>query len=412
MKVLYLTNGLPHYFNLVLSRINRLPGIELVVLIPRGRSRYIGEGVYETRAGADFRIIELEEYTVRRLYASFRGLPGLLLRERPDVVVVPEHLALGFALRPALWILRRILRIGLILKSIPFGLPDYPSAMRQLHPEPVTSSRLTPAARVLWALKDDNLKRRAALKLRRYCFKMVDAHVNYVDHARSIYASYGVPPKKIFVTRNSPDTDAMREVEQALLAAGARQERSLLRLLHVGRLVPQKRVDLLLEAFQDVRIRVPQAELVIVGGGPDQERLRDLAAALGVSDGVRFVGPVYDPLELGRHFLSSSIFVLPGLGGLSINEAMFYGLAVVCAGGDGTERYLVREGYNGAFFRENDAASLADALTRLLSDPAGLARMHERSRAIIDSEVNIHTVVAEYWRAFRYACSRCATDSR
>lgn len=185
-----------------------------------------------------------------------------------------------------------------------------------------------------------------------------------------------------------------------------------MRILHVGRLVSQKRVDLLLTAFRAVVARFPQAELLVVGDGPEAESFRVLTDTLGIVKNVTFAGAVYDPYELATHFLSSSVFVLPGLGGLSINEAMFYGLAVICSGGDGTERFLVREGFNGTFFNEGDMESLTRAMIALISDQNALAEMGRRSRGIIDREVNIHTVVREYVRAFRHASRRESCDCR
>jgi hypothetical protein len=99
VKVLYLANGLPHYFNLVLSKLNVSPGMEVVVVAPRGPGRHIGDGVFQSRDGIGFRIVELEEYA-NKLFAGFRGLPRLLLRERPDVIVFPEYLLTGFFLHP------------------------------------------------------------------------------------------------------------------------------------------------------------------------------------------------------------------------------------------------------------------------------------------------------------------------
>jgi len=205
------------------------------------------------------------------------------------------------------------------------------------------------------------------------------------------------------VTRNSPDTDAMSRTEAALKASENPPLRKAQRLLHVGRLVAEKRVNLLLDAIPLVREKIPRAELVIVGDGPERSAFEEQAARLCIADAVRFAGPVYDPIELGRHFLSASVFVLPGLGGLSINEAMFYGLAIVCSSGDGTEKFLVREGHNGTFFRADDRQDLADAIIRLMSDRGELERMGARSREIIDGEVNITTVVHEYRRAFLLA---------
>lgn len=403
MKVLYLSNGLPHYFNPVLSAINRMPGVELIAIVPKTKSQFIGDGVYQTREDANFRIIELQEYVIGRPFASFKGLPALLYREKPDVVVIPEHLLLAFHMHPMLWLLRRILRFGLVLKSIPFTVPYYGEALREVSGavrDPSMNALPIQNMRKSWSRR---LRSRFTLFLRRHRYRRIDAHVNYIDDGREIYGSYGVSPRKIFVTRNSPDTDRMLKVETNLSQAGRIPQRISTRVLHVGRLVSQKRVDLLLAAFRDVVADFPQAELVVVGDGPEAVSFRDLAHNLGIAGNVTFAGPVYDPQELAIHFLSSSVFVLPGLGGLSINEAMFYGLAVICAGGDGTERFLVREGFNGTFFREGDVKSLTRAIQALLSDQRNLVAMGRRSREIINREVNIHTVVEEYVSAFRHA---------
>lgn len=402
MKVLYLANGLPHYFNLVLSKLNASPGMEVVVVVPRGPGRHIGDGVFQSRDGIGFRVIELEEYA-NRLFSGFRGLPRLLLRERPDVIVFPEYLVTGFFLHPGLVLARMAAGAKLVQKSIPFLLPDYGTARQRLRgPLPAPATAL---GRLLQALGLRGLAMRVALELRAFCYRRLDAHVNYVDSAREIYGSYGVEPGRIYVTRNSPDTEAMRGTESVLQSAGDTPARHPFRLLHVGRLVAEKRVDLLLDAMPLVRTRLPQAELVIVGDGPQRAAFEAQAARLGLADAVRFAGPVYDPLVLGRHFLSASVFALPGLGGLSINEAMFYGMAIVCSAGDGTERFLVREGYNGTFFRSGDRDSLAEAILRLMADPQELQRMGTRSRAIIEREVNIHTVIDAYRKAFASACA-------
>ena len=401
MKVIYLANGLPHYFNLVLSKLNAMPGVDLLVVIPKGPGKYIGDGVFQSKAGINFRIIELREYSVEPLFAAFAGLSGLLLRERPDVVVLSQHLLLGFFLHPGLLLARKISGARLVLKSIPFLLADYKTSIDRLANEKPISFR----GKVLEMLRLRKLLRRALLELRAFCFRTVDAHVNYVDAAREVYGSYGVRLEKIFVTRNSPDTDAMKETEKVLMGMDRPPVRSPYSVLHVGRLVQQKRVDLLLAAFQSVLARVPEARLVVVGDGPERKTYEALSIKLGISGSVHFAGPVYESTELARYFFSASIFVLPGLGGLSINEAMFYGLAIVCAAGDGTERYLVREGHNGAFFQNGDAESLAGALIGLLLDSQKLDAMRQHSKSIIECEVNIHTVVSEYMKAFQYAIS-------
>lgn len=402
MKVLYLANGLPHYFNLVLSKLNANPDLEVVVVAPRGPGHNIGAGVFQSREGIHFRIVELDEYA-NRLFAGFRGLPRLLLRERPDVVVFPEYMVTGFFLHPGLLLARVLSGVRLVQKSIPFMLPDYPEALKRLREAPPPAT--TQIGKLLLALGVRGLLLRAALELRAYCYRKLDAHVNYIDAAREVYGSYGVAQSRICVTRNSPDTDAMALTESALRTASAVPQRRPHRLLHVGRLVGEKRVDLLLNAMPRVAAALPGTELVIVGDGPQRASFEALAEKLGIRECVQFTGPVYDPAELARQFLSASLFVLPGLGGLSINEAMFYRLAIICAAGDGTERFLVRDGYNGAYFRPGDSVSLGDAIIKLMSNARELDRMGARSREIIEREVNVHTVVDAYRKAFSLACA-------
>ena len=110
-------------------------------------------------------------------------------------------------------------------------------------------------------------------------------------------------------------------------------------------------------------------------------------------------------LAANRNRIGGNLQAFQNTGGLSINEAMFYGMAVVCSSGDGTEKFLVREGYNGAFFRADDGYSLAEAIVRLMSDAQELQRMGARSREIIEREVNIRTVVEAYRKAFSRACA-------
>lgn len=68
-----------------------------------------------------------------------------------------------------------------------------------------------------------------------------------------------------------------------------------------------------------------------------------------MTDSIRFIGAVYDPEKLGAYMNESTVYVLAGMGGLSINDAMTYGMPVLCSVCDGTERDLVIDGKNGFF---------------------------------------------------------------
>jgi glycosyltransferase involved in cell wall biosynthesis len=159
---------------------------------------------------------------------------------------------------------------------------------------------------------------------------------------------------------------------------------------------------LIIEVVQKLRSKFPQIELVVVGFGPELEALKEYAEKKGVADAVRFVGGVYDSVNLGRYLHESAVYVLGGMGGLSINDAMCFAKPVVCSVADGTEKRLVREGKNGYCFKNGNVEDLARVLELLLSDTERVKTFGERSLAIIKNEINIQTVIEGYKEAFEF----------
>jgi glycosyltransferase involved in cell wall biosynthesis len=78
-------------------------------------------------------------------------------------------------------------------------------------------------------------------------------------------------------------------------------------LLAIGRLAPVKGFDLLLPALQSVRVRYPNADLLIAGAGPEEAALKSLALSLGLIDSVRFAGHLARPWD---YFRDATLFVL------------------------------------------------------------------------------------------------------
>jgi glycosyltransferase involved in cell wall biosynthesis len=402
LKVLHVSYGLTHYYNLVLSRLNSEPGIELVAVIPRGRSAHIGEGVYQTRDGINFKVIELEETQRLWFFPIFKGLAGVLRQEKPDAVIVPGDYLLSFLFDLSVVIAMKNLRAGLILKSIPFRLPSYQDACRAIEVDPVGFSRLPPMInRVLLATGVAKLARRLWLAINKRALCFPDAHVNYVE-AYELWASYGVGQEKIFITRNSPDTDLLFSVKDALTNVPPILPQNPYRLLHVGRLIKWKRIDMLMRVFSRVRERFPGAELLVIGTGPEEASLKRLGQELNLGTSVTFTGGVYDPRLLGQYYMASSLYVLAGMGGLSINEAMCFGLPILCSVCDGTEKVLVREGVNGRYFRDGDEGDLFEKIIWFLGHADQLQEMGRKSMEIIRKEVNIRTVLDGYMRALHY----------
>lgn len=168
--------------------------------------------------------------------------------------------------------------------------------------------------------------------------------------------------------------------------------------VYVGRLVPEKRVDLLVRAFAAVAADVPGARLLIAGEGPAAPELRRLAVDVS---GVELLGPVTDVAGLLR---VASVFVLPSdTEGLSnaLLEAMASGLAVVATRVGGTPD-VVTDGVEGLLVPPGDVGALSRALCRLLGDGTSARRMgaaaRDRVAATLSLEVTADRLAALYRR--------------
>ena len=155
-------------------------------------------------------------------------------------------------------------------------------------------------------------------------------------------------------------------------AAVDRSDREGCTFLYVGRLDPEKGVDVLVEAFRDL-----PGELVVVGDGTEAERLRGLA-----DERVRFEGPK-ERDELVAYYRDADVFVLPSRSepwGMVLNEAAAAGLPIVATEESGAAHDLV-DG-NGYRVPAGDVDALREALSQLANDPSLRARFGARSREL------------------------------
>jgi len=239
-------------------------------------------------------------------------------------------------------------------------------------------------------------------RLRKKYYSRLSATVNYVEEAKNILPTYNFPPDKIFVTYNSPDTDELFEAKAAANLLPPLLPENKHRILHVGRLVKWKKVDLLIQSVSRLKNKYADIELVVIGKGPEENALKKLAEELKISEKIIFAGGIYQTVQLAQYLKESSIYVLAGMGGLSINEAMVCGKPIICSVCDGTEKHLVRNGYNGYFFQDDSLEDLSEKIDLLLSNPQKMNEMGENSYKIIANEININTVITKYIEAFNF----------
>ncbi|MFC0030533.1 glycosyltransferase family 4 protein [Micromonospora chaiyaphumensis] len=162
----------------------------------------------------------------------------------------------------------------------------------------------------------------------------------------------------------------------------------------VSRLVPRKGQDMLIRAMPEIRRRVPDAALLVVGGGPYRATLEKLARQTGVERDVVFTGSV-PSAELPAHYAAGDVYAMPcrtrnrgldveGLGIVYL-EASATGLPVV-AGDSGGAPDAVREGETGYVVRGRDVPQLADRVATLLADRDLARQLGAAGRAWVERE--------------------------
>ena len=151
--------------------------------------------------------------------------------------------------------------------------------------------------------------------------------------------------------------------------------------ISTGRLVKRKGYDILLMALSEALRSAKDLRLVIIGSGPEETSLKDLAAKLGIKDSVFFTGEITDD-EKFKSLSAADCFVLSSLHegfGLAVLEAMACGLAVIAAN-EGGQRDILKDGRNCVFVRPGDVAALRDAILKLASGENERRSMSQNNR--------------------------------
>ncbi len=168
----------------------------------------------------------------------------------------------------------------------------------------------------------------------------------------------------------------------------------------IGRLSDVKGHIFLLEAMPAVLKSFPQAQLLIVGEGPMQGRLKRLAGSLGLAGKCVFIPRIHDTLKA---LPVIDIFAMPSLKeglGLSLMEAMAAGLA--CIGSDiGGIRNLIQHGHNGLLVPPQDAAALSRSILELLEDEKKAQMLADNARIFINHNFSQAEMVYKTQEVYR-----------
>ena len=235
--------------------------------------------------------------------------------------------------------------------------------------------------------------------LRRLIFRN-DAFVAISAEIEREWLGLGVPASKI--------TKIASGVDHRQFAPGvSRAEASLPprpRVMFTGRLHPQKNLDVLIDAWPEVA-SATGASLILVGDGPERERLAAKAKSVGIDRFVHFHGVTEDPADMLK---AADLFVLPSLAeGMSnsLLEAMATALPCV-ASNIGGNQDLLGPADAGVLIAGSSPTVWARALINLINDPDRRARLGENARKRIDDVYALERVVDRYVDLYRRLLSR------
>lgn len=249
------------------------------------------------------------------------------------------------------------------------------------------------AAVDLGTSKEGGPRYRITRALETWLLRGADAIVTLCQAMREELVSRGIPEQKITVVPNAVDLGhfgAPRPRDQALMKELGLEGRIVLGF--IGSFYHYEGLDILLEALPTIRQRVPQAALLLVGGGPEAEKLACLTKSLGLDDAVRLTGRV--PHEAVRRYYDLVDFFIYPRRSMRLTELVtplkpLEAMAerrIVIASSVGGHRELIRDAVTGYLFRPDDPEALARRVIEAVCEIADHEPMRSAARRFVEEE--------------------------
>ncbi|MDP2198613.1 MAG: glycosyltransferase, exosortase A system-associated [Sulfurimicrobium sp.] len=266
--------------------------------------------------------------------------------------------------------------------------------------------------------KEGGIRYRLTRGLETSAFKRVDAVTTICEGLRQDIVARGIPEQKVTVIPNAVDIEKFSvggtgdaALRQQLGLAGHRVIR------FIGSFYAYEGLDLLLQAFPAILKTAPDARLLLVGGGPQDDKLKHLAAELGIQDKVIFTGRVphdqvqryYDLVDIlayPRHSMRLTELVTP----LKPLEAMAQGRLLV-ASDVGGHKELIQDGKTGILFKSEDPMALADAVLKLLAEESRWPELRSAARSFVETERNWPKSVSNYVAIYNRLAGKSAHNA-
>lgn len=271
--------------------------------------------------------------------------------------------------------------------------------------------RLARVPIILWT--HGLLRREPGLKgiVRLTFYRLASALLLYGDYAKALLQNAGIDPRRMFVVYNSLDSESQDQHLRNITPQDLNDFRSRIGIgcgervvIFSGRLQPNKKLGLLLQAVGMLRLRERIVHVVLIGEGNERAALAQQSEKLGITSQVHFLGESYDERLIATAFIASDLSVIPSGAGLSVMHALGYGVPVLLH--DRPEEHFpeweaVREGKTGFFYRYGDVGDMAARIDTALFQTPRKREMREACLSMIRDRYNAEAHAAAIMSAVK-----------
>lgn len=216
----------------------------------------------------------------------------------------------------------------------------------------------------------------------------------YGDYAKDLMQKEGFAVHKMSCIYNSLDYDNQLNIRKSLKATTIFKDHfknDKPNLIFIGRLMTDKRLDLLLKAIAKLNLQAPHFNLTLIGATENNDELLSLTIELAIGDNVWFYGACYDEEIISDLIYNADLCVSPGNVGLTAIHAMSYGTPVLTHNNfpyQGPEYEAISDGFTGTFFKHENFESLAESIQHWFSLRLEREQIRKKCYEIVDTKYN------------------------
>lgn len=228
-------------------------------------------------------------------------------------------------------------------------------------------------------------------RIRSFFYNKADALAFYTQYPIEKYERLGIKREKMF---EAPNTVAVSPIKEPIKKDS---------ILMIGTLYRQKGIDLLLNAYYNLKDKCSLPELNIVGNGPDYESIRKWIETHAMVEKVKLRGAVYDIDEKARYFAKAIACISPKQAGLTVLESMGYGVPFITTKNaiTGGELLNVHNGVDGVIL--DDETLLEATIMDISENPEKYIEMGAKAQEFYQECRTPRHMADGLWKAISYA---------